>query len=817
MKMTEHLSPEEQGISQVAANIVDVPVENFLHTNYLPYAYYVIRNRALVGADGLKPVQRRILYSMFLNNIGPKSSHVKAAKVAANTMGDFHPHGNVSIEDALARMAQDFSLRVPLIDPYGSVGYYTGDKASAARYWEARLTKPAMELLKELNDNALPLSKNYDESKDEPVVLPVRWPSVLINGTEGIAVGFASKSFPHNPTEVMNAAIELVKNPELDIDELMKIMPGPDFPTGGELVGADALRECYLEGRGSFIIRGRYNVSRLSRGRSRIIFYELPYQVPAESIIKEIRKLQKNKGQLNEISEMKELSDSSKGLQLALTLKSGSNPDVVIEKLFKLTSASKSFSMNETVLDHGTPSQLNIFEIFQQFLDLRATCIVNTTTSKLEKITKEIENNSGLIKVLFDIDKTLEIIKTADTAEDAKAGLIKEFKINESQAEYILSLRLRRLTRSDRTELHNKNEELLATHKELSRILDDKEHFKEVLIAQLEETREVIKDDRRTIINSKTVEQLKEEEKNAKMQESALSKNSPYVFTLYSDGSVSKVLETAGTAVLETKIPYQYKMKATTNEQLFAVLPDGRGIKFPSTYIPFNSKVEKDTIGLKFDYVAIGKQAESKKDVGLLITTNTGKVALVNGKYPTTMNEFPLVSLEEGEEVISALWIDSENYSKNLLLGASSGLGTLFPINSLRVSNPGIKPIKGMSIADDEKIVGVSIVDTEGLVITTTKNTVKLTELSEIPVRSRGTKGITLQRQNAKTGPMTSIYAADKDKLAVTDKLGNEMFLPPVNGRALSGTKFPTLGLIYGNKEINSNDISNEVTQESEG
>lgn len=812
MKMDEHLSPEEKGISQVAANIVDVPIEKFLHTNYLPYAYYVIRNRALVGADGMKPVQRRILYSMYLNDIGPKKGHVKAAKVAANTMGDFHPHGNVSIEDALARMAQKFSLRVPLIDPYGSVGYFAGDRAAAARYWSARLTAPAMELLDELKDNALPLSLNYDESKDEPVVLPVRWPAVLVNGTEGIAVGFASKSFPHNPTEVMDAAIELVKNPELTIDELMKIMPGPDFPTGGELVGADVLRDCYLEGRGSFIVRGRYNVSQLSRGRSRITFYELPYQVPASSIIKEVRKLQKQKGELTEISEMKELSDNTKGLQLVFTLKSGSNPEVVVDKLFKSTSASKSFAMNETVLDHGTPSQLSIFEIFQQFLELRTTCIINSTVNHLAKTEKEIENNTGLIKVLFDLDKTLEIIKNSDTDKDARDGLIKEFGINENQAEYILSLRLRRLTRSDRTKLHDKNEELLKEQEASNRILEDKEYFNEVLIAQLEKTKGIIADKRRTVINSKTSEQLKEEEKNAKMQETALSKNSPYVFTFYSDGSVSKYLETAGAAELRTKVPHQYKMKATTDEQLFAVLPDGRGVKFPSTYIPFNSKVNKDEIGLDSEYIAIGKQASSKKDVGLLITTNTGKVALINGKYPTTLNEFPLVILEEGEKVVSALWVDSATQKKNLLLGSTSGLCTLFPIDALRVSNPGVKPIRGMSISDDESIVGVSIVGTEGWIVSTTKNSIKITDLSEIPTRSRGTKGLALQRQTEKTGPMTSMYGAEKELLAVTDQLGNEMFLPTANGRALAGTKFPTQGLIYGNKELETSDISNKVT-----
>lgn len=810
------LTLEEQAIGQIAANIIEVPIETFLHKNSLPYSQYVIRNRALVSVDGLKPVQRRILYSMILSNITNKNKHVKAATIAGNVMGSYHPHGNVSIEDALARMGQDFTLRVPLIDVSGSVGYFTGDPASAARYWEARLTPAAMELVSELKDDALPMSRNYDDSLPEPAILPARWPAAIINGTEGIAVGYASKIFPHNPTEVMKVAVEMVKNPDLTIDEILKIMPGPDFPTGGELVGHENIRECYLEGSGSFTVRGRYRLHQLSRGRVRIEFYELPYQVSADDVIAKI-KTARAAGRITEISQEKDWSDKKSGLRLAITVKSGANIDSVLEKLFKFTPASKSFSLNQTVLDNGTPSQLNLFEIMAQFLEFRRTCILTSTGVRRDKVVKELENNNGLIKVIVDIDKALEIIKTAETAALAKKDLRKHFKLTEAQAEYILNMQLRKLTRSDRDELASLNDKLKEKVKYLEAILNDEDVFKQELISQLESTAKVIGDPRRTIINNKTAEEIKEEELNAKAQASALSKDAPYSLTVYADGGLFKSLDTSGAAATKHKLPFMYKMEAKMLDPLYAVLPDGRGIKFPSTYIPFDNKVKASSIGIEHEYLAIGKMNSTRSDLGLLVVTNKGRVALINGRFPTTLDEFPIVSLEDGETVVHASWLSKADQKLNLLLGSNEGLATLFAIDTLRVSNPGVQPIKGMGLDDEAKIVGVSIVGKKGVIITTTKQSIKMTNLSEIPVRGRGTKGIVMQRLG-KGGDMTAIYGADENELSVTDEIGNEIFLPPITGRALTGTKFPTVGLVIGRKEIPTpNDISNKANKGKEG
>lgn len=802
-----NLSKEELAIGQIAANILEVPVEKFLHENSLPYSWYVIRSRALVSVDGLKPVQRRILYSMFMDKIGPNASHKKAATIAGNTMGVYHPHGNVSIEDALSRMAQWFTMRVPLIDPNGSVGYFTGDPASAARYWEARMTKAGYELVREVDDNALEMSTNYDGTVPEPAVLPARWPSALINGTQGIAVGYASTMLPHNPTEVMKAVIAMVRDPKITLDKLMKIMPGPDFPTGGEIIGHEGLRDCYMTGRGSFVVRGRYTVKPITRGRSIVEFYELPYQISADDVIAKINSSKKN-GTLPEVTKASDLSDNARGLRLSITLKSGVNVDATVEKIFKLTPASKSFSFNQTVLESGSPSQLNLFEIIQQFVDFRKMCIRNVTSAKYEKTSRQLSNNEGLIKVIFDIDKTLKIITKSKDEEDAKAKLIKTYKLTEDQAVYVLGLQLKRLTRADRESLIAKNKELELLVKELYAIMNDEEVFKEELIKQLKDTMKIIGDPRRTIINNKTAEEIKEEELAAKAQAAAVSSNASYVLQVNSDGTLVKSLETAGSAAQRGKVPFAYKMIAKTEDPLFAVIDDGTAVKFPSTYIPFDKKVEPSSIDIGKDYLSIGKTISGKKDYGLLVVTNSGRAGIVNGRFPTTLEEFPLVSLDENERIIFSTWLTKDDAKKNLMIASSNGFVTVFAIDQLRVSNPGAQPIRGMVIADDAEAIGASLVGDKGAILTYSKNTLKLTNMKDIPVRNRGAKGTIIQRLT-KGESLIGAFGAERSEIGMTDILGNEFTLPSANARAATGRKFATSGLLIGYKHLD--DITDKL------
>lgn len=801
MSNNNDLTLEEKAISNVAKEINEIPADAFLHSNYIPYSYYVIRNRALVSADGLKPVNRRILYTMFTEKITPSAKPVKAMTIAGDTMGKFHPHGDSSISDALARLAQKFNMRVPLIEPHGVVGYNTGDKAAAPRYWEARLTKAAMELLKELDDHALPMSKNYDETRDEPAILPVRFPSVLVNGTSGISVGYASNIFPHNPTEVMDVAIEMVKKDgNMTIADILKIMPGPDFPTGGEIVGADNLEEMYTKGEGKFTVRGRYEVKPLSRGRSEIIFYELPFQVSADDIIKKIKDTKNKKNKLLEISQAKDLSDRHHGLRLSITLKSGTNVDLAIEEIFKHTQAATSFSLNNVILDHGSPDKFNLLEVFEQFLELRRTAITNATNFKIEKISKDIDYNDGLVKVLVDIDKVLDIIKNSETQDDARQALIKTFKLNEDQANYILSMQLRRLTRSDREALIKKNEELKKEREHLQLILSDPEVFKEELIGQLKETKDIISDPRRTVINNKTEEELKAEKEDNKLQAKALKGNATYNLIYLQDNSVIKVLSLEDYPTLNKRnIPIKSVTTAKTGNQMFALYANGKGINFPDTYIPFNTKINLKDIGVGDGVIAVGCEAGAK-DVGMLGMTRQGKVFVVSSKLPAnSLSEFDVVSLADNDSIVFAEWIDKKKQKMDIISVSNDSLVARFPVSKIRPANFGIQPIKGMDTSDNF-VIGASLVSdkSEGYIFTASQNAMKVTSLNEIASKNRGIRGMAIQRTKE---PLVMMYASDNN-MNITDIMGNPMMLPEPTKRALVGIKFPIMGLIIGDQNI---------------
>lgn len=790
-------NPKKVALSEgiIAQNINEVPADKFLHEQYLPYAYYVIRSRALVNTDGLKPVHKRILYSMYKNKNLSNRPFVKTAKVAADVMGLYHPHGNVSIEDAIGRLAQSFSMRVPLIDPSGSVGENAGDTVAAARYWEARLTKAGEELVCEVDDNAVPMGRNYDDTLDEPATLPVKWPNALINGTEGIAVGYASKMFPHNPTEAMDAIIAYVKNPDITLDEIMEIMPAPDFPTGGEIVKADNLKEMYETGRGTFYVRGKYEVNSLPRGRSELFFYELPYQVGPGDVVKRIKALQKN-NKLSEIQEVKDLSDLDNPLVLKITLKSGTNVDLLVEELYKSTPIETAFSSNQTVLHEGMPIRSSLFEIFQQFIDLRMIAITNTTQSRRDKASEQLRKNEGLLKVMVNIDKAISIIRNSETADMAEVKLMEEFTISSEQARHVLGFQLRQLARTEQDVIFKRNDDLTKKIEEYDYILTTKEGFESELISQLEEIKKVIADERRTTIGL-SADALKEQEKRMKEEKRAIE-NSGLEVILNSDGTALKCAKTAVSAVSDSPRPYQCKLSIRPEDQLYAVLPNGTGVKVPLKHLPFNEVTSRKS--LEVNYVGFGNQDPKKDDVGLLIVTNRGRVAMINGKFPLTQDEFPVVVLDDGELVQSATWVSEEDKDKFILIGSDEGLVTSFPLADLRVSNPGVKPIRGMNVGDEHSVIGVSLVEEEGVVITTTPNYLKVTNLSEIPPRNRDTKGLIIQRINKSSGPMNHMVGGKPEDLIIVDKFTGELELPDETDRARNGLKFPTGSLTIGYK-----------------
>lgn len=794
---------------EIAAEVIKRPASEWLTEQYLPYSLYVIRDRALVSEDGLKPVNRRILYSLFKNGFHPSAKHLKASRAAADAVA-FHPHGNSSIEDALAHMAQDFKMRVPLIDAAGSVGKVTGDRAAAARYWDCRLSKPAMELLKELSMGALPFGKNFDGELDEPRLLPVRWPNNIINGTEGIAVGYASQMFAHNPGETMKAAIALLRNDELTTAELLKIMPGPDLPTGGELLEVEGVKEYYETGSGRFAIRGRYTVENLTRGRVRILFYELPFQVSPEKIIAKVQDLQNN-GQLKDIATIKDLSDRINGLRLAVDTKVGSNHLSVLNELFKMTPIEQRFSVNNTILIDNTPVKTSMIDMLRGFLALRKTCVLNKAKSRQEKIDQRIYQLSAILAALVDIDKCIKIIRGAETSDDAKSGLMKAFSIEEEQAEYILSIQLRRLTKADSVALNKEIADLKAEHQLNQDILTDPARLDDVIESELRETMEIIKDKRRTVISGLTKEDIKETQQAFVKAAKESTKSLPCYITRFADGTILRSAEPFSYERIARKFehsPIVEQIKTMTKEHFLVVTSDGMGYRVPVSYLTNDIGVDLQTAGIHVadnaKLVAIGRYKADKEDVGVVLATKLGDVKVTKIEFPNK-DEFKLFSVAEGDEIVNGFWVNKSLENTNFVSVSAHGNILAYDAAKVRPTGVGAGGMKSQKMIDEsDAVVGFSWVDnpseTPLFVVSQGNLTLKLTPLSEIPPKGRGAQGVALHKFKKNETKLLHAAVATSPVIAVSG-MNNAISSPPISKRATTGVDF-TIDTVIGNSTV---------------
>lgn len=783
--------------SQVAANVIKTPLETFVEDSYLPYAHYVIMSRALISDDGLKPVQRRILYAMDQLGLTDKKDYIKAAQIVGETMGKYHPHGDSSIGDALARMGQTFSMRVPLVDVQGSVGFTTGDDPAAPRYWEGRPTAAAMELTRDLKEGAVEMGLNYDGKFPEPSILPIKWPNGIINGSQGIAVGYSSNIVSHNPGEVMDAIIALIKNPDLSLKQLLKIMPGPDMATGGVLMQYEGVKEYYETGKGTFIIRGRYEITPGARGTHVITFNEAPYQVSAEQIVKAID-TNKKKDRFKEISYVKDLSDIDNGFKLSIGIKAGANPEVALKDIFRWTPLQQNFPVNMNVLVNGIPTVLPMLDLLKGFIEFRSECIVNKTQVRIEVLDKQIERLSGIIAVLVDIDKAIKIIRGSEDDKVAKDKLQKSFKINEEQSEYILSMPLRRLTKADSLSIKQQIKDLKEEHKYLSKLLKDDKVFNEYMIEELKETKKIIDDPRRTTINTMTQEEMKAEAAELKKAAARIAKNAECYITLFSNGTITRTIEPYKQERSPTGIITQIKTR--TQETLIFVTKDGQGQKIPVSYIPENTIMDVAvSTGLpKNSVVGVGKETMDRQSHGILIITTKGGVNVVNGGYPVGDN-FQITKLDDDETILSATWLDKSDRKKSLVLISSKGYVLNFPVDQVRTSNSGAGTVRGMSIDDGVEIVGGSVANKETAeVVSCTHETIKVTLLKDIPSRNRSAKGVILQRLS-KNDSIVNAFASDR---VIANKNGRNLRLPDVSARALTGTKRTGVDIELGHFEL---------------
>ena len=457
--------------------IIDIDVSQEMSESFLEYAYSVIYSRALPDArDGLKPVQRRILHQMSDMGLRPDKGHVKCARAVGEVMGKLHPHGDGAIYDAMVRMAQSFSMRLPLIDGHGNFGSLDAGPA-AMRYTEARLAPAAMSMVAEADEDTVDFGPNYDGQLSEPVVLPAAYPNLLVNGGSGIAVGMATNMAPHNLGEVIAATKFLIENPTATVKQLMKFIPGPDFPTGGEIVGLDGVREAYSTGKGSFKVRASVEIEKVSTRKMGIVIKELPYTIGPEKVVERIAALVKAK-KIQGISDIIDLSDGQTGTNVVIEIKNGFEPEEVLEKLYALTPMEDAFAINAVALVKGKPQTLGLKELLRVFIDHRIEVVRRRSEFRKAKAEGRLGLVDGLLKAIIDIDKVIKIIRGSDDAAQAKDKLIKDFKLNEEQATYILDMPLRRLTKMSKIELETEQKELKAVIAELTKLLKSEDAIK---------------------------------------------------------------------------------------------------------------------------------------------------------------------------------------------------------------------------------------------------------------------------------------------------------------------------------------------------
>ena len=490
------------GIGTLDINVGKVSETDFareMRTSFLEYSMSVIVARALPDVrDGLKPVHRRILYAMNESGITPNKPHVKCARPVGDCMGKYHPHGDAAIYDTLVRLAQDFSMRVPLIDGHGNFGSIDGDGAAAMRYTEARLNKPAMELLADLEKETVDWQPNYDESLQEPKVLPARFPNLLVNGSAGIAVGMATNIPPHNLGEAIDATIAVMENPDISLDEILQIMPGPDFPTGATIMGRSGIREAYETGRGSITIRAKAHVEKSTSGRNRIVVTEIPYQVNKAKLIEKIADLVKQKT-ITEISGLNDESDR-KGMRIVIDLKRGEEPQVVLNKLYKHTQLQTGFGINNLALVNGVPHVLGLKDMLYNYIDHQIDVIQRRTRYELRKAEERAHILEGLVIALDNIDEVISIIRSSRDDAEARARLIERFGLSEVQANHILEMRLRRLTGLEREKIETELAELREKIAYYKRVLGDENLVKEIIRDEMLEIKRRYADKRRTEI-----------------------------------------------------------------------------------------------------------------------------------------------------------------------------------------------------------------------------------------------------------------------------------------------------------------------------
>jgi DNA gyrase subunit A (EC 5.99.1.3) len=754
------------------SNVKEVNISKEVRQSFLDYAMSVIVSRALPDVkDGLKPVQRRILYAMNDLGITADKPYKKSARIVGDVIGKYHPHGDAAVYDTMVRMAQDFNYRYPLVDGHGNFGSVDGDPAAAMRYTEARMSKIAMEMLRDISKDTIDYQPNYDGQEKEPVVLPSRFPNLLVNGAQGIAVGMATNIPPHQLGEVIDGLLALSRQPDLSVQELMKYIPGPDFPTAGIIVGKSGIREAYETGKGSIILRAKVEIEELQHGKFAIIVTQIPYQVNKARLIERIAELSREK-QIDGITALRDESDR-RGMRIVIELRKDANVQVVLNNLYKHTAMQTTFGINMLALVNGQPKVLNLKELLSLYLEHQKTIIRRRTQFDLNKAQARAHILEGLRIALDHIDEVIRLIRNSRTTEIAKEGLMNRFGLSDKQAQAILDMRLQRLTGLEREKIDEEYADLLKMIAELKAILADEEKILSIIREELTEIKEKYNDERRTEIVSGKVEDIDDEDLIPEEQIVVTLTHKGYIKRQPISTYRSQKRGGRGIQGMETKEDdfVQHLITTSTHDTILFFTNKGKVYKTMGYKIPEYGRTAK---GIPIVNLLEIENDESINAVipvetvdsnqYLFFATKQGicKRSPISDFSNIRSNGLIAINLREDDELIAVRLTDGK---KQMVMATRSGMLIRFPESDVRPMGRTASGVKGITLDEDDRVIGMDVLETgNDILVVTEKGYGKRTEGDQYRMQNRGGKGIKTCNIQEKNGPLVAM-------MTVTDEV----------------------------------------------
>ena len=761
-------------------NLVNVNLTKEMKTSFIDYAMSVIVARALPDVrDGLKPVHRRILYGMNELGVTPDKPHKKSARITGDVMGKYHPHGDSSIYEAMVRMAQWWSYRYMLVDGHGNFGSMDGDGAAAQRYTEARMSKIALEMLRDINKNTVDFVDNYDANEREPLVLPARFPNLLVNGATGIAVGMATNIPPHNLGETIDAVKLVMDNPEVTTKDLMEVLPGPDFPTGALVMGKSGIHKAYETGKGSIVLRSRTEIEETKTGRERIVVTEFPYMVNKTKVHEHIVRLVQEK-RIEGITAVRDESNRE-GVRFVIEVKRDASANVILNNLFKMTQMQTNFGFNMLAIQNGVPKILSLRQILDAYIEHQKEVVVRRTRFDKEKAEARAHILEGLLIALDHIDEVIRIIRASETDAEAQAELMSKFKLSERQSQAILDMRLRRLTGLERDKIQSEYDDLLALIADLADILAKPERVSQIIKDELDEVKRKFGDQRRTELMVGEVLSLEDED---------LIEESDVLITLSNKGYIKRLDQdeftaqkrggrgVQGTGVKDDDFVREL-VSTSTHDHLLFFTNKGRVYRLKGYEIPEYGRTAKGLPVvnlLKLDegesiQTIINVESERSDDAYLFFTTRHGIVKRTSVKEFANIrqNGLKALNLKDEDELINVLLTEEDT---DIIIGTKFGYAVRFNQSAVRGMSRIATGVKGVNLREGDTVVGASVItDQDEVLIITEKGYGKRTVATEYPTKGRGGKGMKTANVAEKNGPLSGLLTVkgDEDLMIITD------------------------------------------------